>query len=210
MEVELRQMTNSLFSTYSFLHPLFHLSFLSFFLLLLLHLTCSGWMLILQMFVFFSLSLPPSHFFHCWHSSILSALLPVQLTSQQQQQHYHRGPLLMPGPVCFVPTIGGQREGRRDGDQAFTWKGLYWQYHGCVHVCVCEIVLGGNEGHIWDRELALVNQSERANILSWAPGTGSTRRGINTHICECIHTQSPMKKMIVGLKVFGFSYIYTI
>lgn len=58
-----------------------------------------------------------------------------------------------------------------------------------VCMCVCEIVLGGNEGHIWDRELALVNQSERGNILSWAPGTGSTRRGINTHICACIHTQ---------------------
>lgn len=52
-----------------------------------------------------------------------------------------------------------------------------------MSVYVCVIVLGGNEGHIWDRELALVNQSERGNILSWAPGTGSTRRGINTHIC---------------------------
>ncbi len=59
----------------------------------------------------------------------------------------------------------------------------------CMCMCVCEIVLGGNEGHIWDRELALVNQSERGNILSWAPGIGSTRWGINTQICECIHTQ---------------------
>lgn len=53
-------------------------------------------------------------------------------------------------------------------------------------VCVSVRVLGGNEGHIWDRELALVNQSEKGNILSWAPGTRRTRRAKHTHT----HTHS--------------------